>query len=300
MRNRRFARYLRDTGDGGGGGGQGGQGQNQGGQGGQQGGGQGGAGGGGGQGGTGLLDGLANDQGQQGGNSGGQTGAVTMEQVQQLVTQAAGTAAQSAVDAAINRMNNDGSGRRGRRNGSARRRARSGGTNQGGQNQHDDDDDLDDFDEEPPVDVAGQREGRSLAREYLGDTLRFVDQSERAVANRLILAATSSWDGRGDADAMARRVAQEVGTEMRALRNRYEELILGQLRRAGRLVDQGQNGQGFPGAGSQAAGFPTTPRDARELATTAAKSFAAEYNRSQGRGTTDETGQQMANAGGNR
>lgn len=253
-----------DGGTGGGGGGNGGnqgQGGNQ-----NQGGGNG----------PGLLDSLASEGGEGGDDDppGAGGGTLTLEQVTQAIQTSVPQIVESAIDRRINGMNNRGGGRRRRQQ------------PQSGQQQNQDGGEQNQpapVDEEPGPDEGARREARLSAKLYLGDEIRFVDSAERAVADRLVAAACADWDTDGNADLFGRDVARQVTGEIRTLRNRYETLLLKQLRKRGMLVDQGQGGQQpAPGFGSAGPTFPTTQKDPAAQAVAGAKSAAQQWNERNG------------------
>jgi len=124
------------------------------------------------------------------------------------------------------------------------------------------------------------REARMAYREYLGDRHRFVDPSERELANTLgsSLIGTELAE-HGDPDRAGRRAAEQVAGQLSAYRKAIETATINRLRTRGALITEPGRGGESPPPGSGPS--QSTTADLRA----AARSMAEEFNREQGHPT---------------
>jgi hypothetical protein len=169
-------------------------------------------------------------QGQQGGQGGGQ-------QLPDNLADVIGRAVESAVDRRINAINNPGGGR----NRNQGQQGQGDGQGQGNGQQQ----------QVAAVDQGARREARLAFREYLGDQIRFLSDTERNAAVQIGTAMIATWDGQGDADQFGRQVSAAVAQTVKDLAEMYRRTAVEALRKQGLLKEQPQG----PGAGS---GFAAT------------------------------------------
>lgn len=230
----------------------------------------------------GLLDQARQQQGQQGGGQQPGQGGGQQQGQPVLTAEAVAQIVESVVDRRINAANNPGGGR--------------GRHQQGGnQNQNQQQEQV------PQVDQGARREARLAYREYVGDQIAFLNDTERAAAVQIGTAMIATWDGDGDADAFGKNVANSVASTMRELGEMYKRVTIEALKKQGLLKDQPQG----PGAGSGSAAYsipaggsgfvlPGTTGGAQknpQAAISAAAAAAAKYNEAAG---WQPAGQQQA------
>lgn len=176
-------------------------------------------------------------QGQQGQQQGGQGGG---QQLPDNLADVIGRAVESAVDRRINAINNP--------NGGRNRNQGQQGQGDGGQGQE-----QGQQQQVARVDMGDRREARMAFREYLGDQIRFLSDTERNAAVQIGTAMIATWDGHHDGgpDGFGHQVAAAVAQTIRDLGEMYKRTAIDALRKQGLLKEQPQG----PGAGS---GFAAT------------------------------------------
>jgi hypothetical protein len=179
-------------------------------------------------------------QGQQGQPGQPQGGQQQGQQPQYATPEDVARIVESALDRRANAIHNPGGGRNrgGQQGQQGQGQGQGNGGQDGGQQQV------------ASVDHGARREARLAFREYLGDQIRFLSDTERNVAVQMGTANIATWDGEGDADQFGRQVAQNVAAAVKDLGAMYTRVVTEQLRKQGLLKEQPQG----PGAGSAPAG----------------------------------------------
>ncbi|GAB3670307.1 hypothetical protein [Saccharopolyspora tripterygii] len=131
--------------------------------------------------------------------------------------------------------------------------------------------------EQAAEDRYNTREARMAFREYLGDSHRFLDGTERELANQLGTSLLSTeLAEHGDPDRAGRSAAQSVASQLSAFRKAVEQSTVTRLRNRGALVTEPARGGDSP-----AGGMGPTPSTTGDLRVSA-RSLAEEFNREQG------------------
>lgn len=216
-------------------------------------------------------------QGGQGQNLGGQAqGTLTLDQVNSLLDR--------RINQAFDTLANRFGGGQQNQGGQAGQGQQQGGGNQGQQGTGQPQSPA-----APQQDQGAVREARLAFREYMGDHLRFVSETERQHA--MLIGSSTIANHQGpiqDTDALGREVARQVSESIQGLRRHYQDTLIGELRRQGRLneTDQTRGGGSGPASGP---GFNAQTGDKLAGKVANAQNMAAAINADRGHKPNNQT-----------